>query len=215
MKVTTTFLLAGAALAVVGVAACGASNPVAAPSRSSVGASGSTGSGGSLPTPSGSAATESNPPGDIPDTQAYVDFAPPGGPVTLKVPEGWAKSSTASSTTFTDKLNRIEVRLSTTGSAPTPSSLTTADVPTLQKAVPSFSQPKVTSDNRTAGPVLVLTYQGDSSIDPVTGKVVRDAFEQYTFYRNGSRVDLTLSGPVNADNVDPWRMVSDSLRWTR
>jgi len=46
-------------------------------------------------------------------------------------------------------------------------------------------------------------------------QMVRDAFEQYTFYRNGSRVDLTLSGPVNADNVDPWRTVADSLRWTR
>jgi len=47
----------------------------------------------------------------------------------------------------------------------------------------------------------------------VTGKVVRDAFERYTFYRAGKRVDLTLSGPTNADNVDPWRIVSDSLRW--
>ncbi|MDT7564604.1 MAG: hypothetical protein QOG76_3228, partial [Pseudonocardiales bacterium] len=25
---------------------------------------------------------------------------------------------------------------------------------------------------------------------------------------------LTLSGPKGADNVDPWRKVTDSLRWT-
>jgi hypothetical protein len=24
---------------------------------------------------------------------------------------------------------------------------------------------------------------------------------------------LTLSGPKGADNVDPWRIVSDSLKW--
>lgn len=66
---------------------------------------------------------------------------------------------------------------------------------------------------RKAGPVVLLTYQGDSAKDPVTGKVVRDAFERYAFYRQGHEVDLTLSGPVNADNVDPWRIVSDSFAW--
>ncbi|WP_256796422.1 hypothetical protein [Terrabacter sp. Ter38] len=68
--------------------------------------------------------------------------------------------------------------------------------------------------SRTAGPVVLLTYQGDSAVDPVTGKVVRDAFERYSYFRAGTRVDLTLSGPVSADNVDPWRTVSNSLRWT-
>ncbi|MEU6519984.1 hypothetical protein [Streptomyces sp. NPDC046978] len=66
---------------------------------------------------------------------------------------------------------------------------------------------------RRSGRVVLLTYQGDSAKDPVTGKVMRDAFEQYVFYRSGHEVDLTLSGPVNADNVDPWRIVSDSFAW--
>jgi hypothetical protein len=26
---------------------------------------------------------------------------------------------------------------------------------------------------------------------------------------------LTLSGPKGADNVDPWKIVTDSLRYTR
>jgi len=43
--------------------------------------------------------------------------------------------------------------------------------------------------------------------------VVRDAFERYTFVHGKVRVDLTLSGPTNADNVDPWRTISDSVRW--
>jgi len=66
---------------------------------------------------------------------------------------------------------------------------------------------------RRGGHAVLLTYQGDSPPDQVTGKVVRDAFERFTFYRAGRRVDLTLSGPTTADNVDPWRIVSDSLRW--
>ena len=61
--------------------------------------------------------------------------------------------------------------------------------------------------------LVVVRYQGDSPQDPVTGKVVRDAFERYVYYHSGQRLDLTLSGPTNADNVDPWWIVSDSVRW--
>jgi hypothetical protein len=33
------------------------------------------------------------------------------------------------------------------------------------------------------------------------------------FTRGGRTAVLTLSGPRGADNVDPWRIVTDSLRW--
>ncbi|GAA1107616.1 hypothetical protein GCM10009630_00570 [Kribbella jejuensis] len=72
---------------------------------------------------------------------------------------------------------------------------------------------KVSEITRPAGQVVLVTYQGDSAQDPVTGKVIRDAFERYLFYRAGKQVELTLAGPVNADNVDPWKTVSDSFRW--
>lgn len=179
---------------------------------------------GSVATPSGSGstgqltgtspATESNPPGDIPDTQAFVPVTPAGAPVTLLVPEGWARTESAAGTVFDDKLNRIQVAATSTAAAPTVASVTGTDLPALRGSVPNFTPGQVTTDSRTAGPVIVTTYQGDSPVDPVTGKVVRDAFERYTYFKNGTRVDVTLSGPVNADNVDPWRKVTDSLRWT-
>ena len=53
----------------------------------------------------------------------------------------------------------------------------------------------------------------DAPADPVTGKVVHDAVERYEFWRAGTEAILTLSGPVGADNVDPWRIVTDSFRW--
>jgi hypothetical protein len=163
--------------------------------------------------PPTAAATESNPPGDIPDTQVYVRFSPPGGAVSVKVPEGWARSTAGPATVFSDKLNRIAIIASTAGSVPTVASVTSTEVPKLQPTVPKFTPGKVVSDRRSAGPVILLTYQGDSAQDPVTGKVVRDAFERYIYYRNGRRLDLTLSGPTNADNVDPWKIVSDSVQW--
>jgi hypothetical protein len=158
------------------------------------------------------AATESNPPGDIPDNQAFVAFSVPGGRVSVKVPEGWARSTSATGTVFSDKLNRIEVAVSKSP-PPTAASVTRDDVVKLQKSVPRFTLDKVSTTKRNAGPVVLVTFQGDSAQNPVTGKVVRDAFERYIYYGNGQRLDLTVSGPTNADNVDPWRIVSDSVAW--
>jgi hypothetical protein len=174
------------------------------------GAPNSTSSGPADPTP---AVTESNPPGDIPDNQVYVPFTARGGRVSLKVPEGWARSSAGTATHFTDKLNRIEIDPSSAGSAPTIVSVTSSDVPKLKSSVPHFNLGKVTTEQRSGSVVVLVRYQGDSPQDPVTGKVVRDAFERDVYYHNGQRLNLTLSGPTNADNVDPWRIVSDSVRW--
>jgi hypothetical protein len=156
-------------------------------------------------------ATESNPPGDIPDNQAFVTFR--GTTFTVKVPEGWARSVSGTTTAFTDKLNRIEVMPSTAAAAPTAQSATTTVVPALRSTVPRFAMGKVSEITRPAGKVVLVTYQGDSAQDPVTGKVIRDAFERYLFYQGGKQLVLTLVGPVNADNVDPWKIVSDSVRW--
>ncbi|WP_427925042.1 hypothetical protein [Streptomyces sp. cg40] len=170
------------------------------------------GAGNAGPTP---APTESNPPGDIPDNQVYVAYRPAGGftGFTVKVPEGWARTGQGAATVFTDKLNTVRVSTATVAAAPTVDSVTNTVIPQLKSQVPKFATPKVTEATRHAGRVVRLTYQGDSAKDPVTGKVVRDAFERYAFYRQGHEVDLTLSGPVNADNVDPWRIVSDSFAW--
>ncbi|MFD6999221.1 hypothetical protein ACFWA5_23840 [Streptomyces mirabilis] len=198
----------GLVLAAAVTAGCsGSSSGPPAASHASSG-SGTSARAGAAPAP-----TESNPPGDIPDNQAYVAFRPSGGAFTVKVPEGWARTGQGGTTVFTDKLNRVEIATATASSAPTVTSVGSKVVPRLRGQVPKFDGPKVSQVNRHAGSAVLLKYQGDSAADPVTGKVVRDAFERYAFYRQGHEVDLTLSGPVNADNVDPWRIVTDSFSW--
>lgn len=66
---------------------------------------------------------------------------------------------------------------------------------------------------RAAGPAVLITYQAISAPDAVTGKSVTEAVERYEFWRGGQEVVLTLSAPQGADNVDPWRMITDSFRW--
>ncbi|MEV5868374.1 hypothetical protein [Streptomyces tendae] len=173
------------------------------------------GSGSTAPAQATPAPTESNPPGDIPDNQVFVAYRPTGGftGFTVKVPEGWARTDKGGTTVFTDKLNSVTIATANASTAPTVTSVKDTVVPQLRGKVSKFASPKVSQVPRKAGSVVLLTYRGDSAKDSVTGKVVRDAFERYTFYRQGHEVDLTLSGPVNADNVDPWRIVSDSFAW--
>src|SRR5882757_7336303 len=53
---------------------------------------------------------EVSPAGDIPDNQAYVAYSPPAGGFSVKVPEGWARTTAGGVTSFTDKLNRIQMQ---------------------------------------------------------------------------------------------------------
>lgn len=203
----------GLALVAAVSAGCSGSGSHAGSASTSRAAGSTAGSGQNNPAP---APTESNPPGDIPDNQAYVPYRPAGGTFTgftVKVPEGWARTVQKDTTVFTDKLNTVRITAATASAAPTVGSVTNTVVPQLRSQVPKFASPKVSEVNRHAGRIVLLTYQGDSAKDPVTGKVVRDAFERYAYYRSGHEVDVTLSGPVNADNVDPWRIISDSFAW--
>ena len=53
----------------------------------------------------------------------------------------------------------------------------------------------------------------DSAPDPVTARVRRDDVQRYEFWRAGVEAVVVLSGPVGADNADPWRTITDSFRW--
>lgn len=166
---------------------------------------------GAAPTTAGA---EVNPSGDIPDNQAFVAFTPPGGGYTLEVPEGWARTEAGGAVSFTDKLNTVRVESRPTPSPPTVESATRDEVPAVRAASRGFVAGQVTTVARAGGTAVLVTYRAESPPDPVTGKTVPDAVERYEFWRAGTEVVVTLSAPVGADNVDPWRRVTDSFRWT-
>jgi hypothetical protein len=191
------FLFVAAAAVMISIAGCG-------------GGSGS----GKSPT-SATPKAEVNPAGDIPDSQVYVAFTPPSGGYSVKVPEGWARSSSGKSFIFTDKLNSVRVEPAAGSTAPTVAAARTTDVASLRTSVPGFHLISVTSVSRPAGKAVLIKYTTIGKADAVTGKRSVDAVEQYTFLHAGKRLVLTLSGAKGADNVDPWRIVSSSLRWTK
>ena len=87
------------------------------------------------------------------------------------------------------------------------------ELPAIASSTPNYRAGTVTAVQRNAGQVMLITYQGSSPPNSVTGKTQTDAFERYEYWHAGQEMILTLSGPVGADNVDPWRTVTDSLRW--
>jgi hypothetical protein len=192
----------------VSLTACGGTTGSAAPPRASSASSGT--SANHAPNPN---APEIVAPGDIPDNQVYVPFSPAGAAFTVSVPQGWARSTDGAATVFSDKYNSVRIE-----AQPAPASLDvtyakTQEVPVLQRSVPDFALSGVTTVQRSAGTAVLLTYSASSAPNPVTGKSAVLAVERYEFAGHGQEVRLTLSGAKGADNVDPWKKVSDSFRW--
>ena len=114
---------------------------------------------------------------------------------------------------FTDKLNGVAVDWQVSGSAPTLADAKATEAPALAQTVPAFKLVGVEETTLPAGHAIVIKYQMNSVANPVTGKQYRLDVLRFEVYRSGTRVSLTLSSPVGADNVDPWNTVSRSLKW--
>jgi hypothetical protein len=167
-------------------------------------------------TPSGAVdpnAPEVVEPGDIPDNQVFVPYASADGIYTVKVPEGWARTEAGGVVTFTDNYNSITLQSSSAATAPTVDTVSATGLSDVASD-PTFTLIDVTEVTRTAGTGVLATYEIGSAPNPVTGKKALLAVERYVFFNNGTVVTMNLSGAKGADNVDPWRIVSDSLTWT-
>jgi hypothetical protein len=206
-------LVATVGLATVGlvVAGCGGGAPKpgsAPPASIRAGASAGVTPTGEAPVPA-----ESNPPGDIPDNQAYVVYHSTAGGFQVKAPEGWARADISNGVTFTDRLNSIQVTWQPATTPPSVERANSQDVPRLQQSQPAFQLTKVSTATLPAGPAVLIQAQENSPPNSVTGKQYRLEVLRYLLAHNGLEAVLLLSSPVGADNVDPWKLVSESFRW--
>jgi hypothetical protein len=131
------------------------------------------------------------------------------------VPEGWARTDAGDTVSFTDKLNTVTVRELAGRPQPTPESVRTGEVADIVAHGRNVTPDAVDQVSLPAGPAIRATYSVDAAADPVTGRSVRDDAELFVFWKDGTEVLLTLSGPHGADNVDPWKTISTSFRWNR
>jgi hypothetical protein len=157
---------------------------------------------------------ESNPPGDIPDNTVFVAYRSPAGRFLVKVPEGWSRRSVSDGVQFSSHLNAIAAKWGAEPSAPTVASTEAVVVPALRSSTLAFQLESVKAVRLPGGPAIETVYQVNSKPNAVTGRQYRMVVERFEFFRRGKAVVLSLSSAVGSDNVDPWRTVSESYRWT-
>jgi hypothetical protein len=209
--------LAAAGL-ITALAACGGSgSPGSGPAGGSAGGSpaakASTAAAAAPGASQAPVSAESNPPGDIPDTTVYVTYRSAAGHLQLKVPEGWSRKTTQASSTFTSNLNSITVAWQHAPAAATVSSARASTVPALRKSALAFRLQSVRPVSLTGGRAVEIIYQVNSPPNSVTGRQYRLVIERFELYHSGRAAVLSLSSAVGSDNVDPWRIVSESFRW--
>ena len=222
MRISARFLTAAALAAAILLSACGGGTrstrseggSMASTSSAETRTPAASTSSSEAPIPSESPVpTEDSPPGDIPDNVAFVPYTSRRGGFTISTPEGWSRTTTPSSVTFTDKLNTVVVSWMDVASPPTVSSVKMREVAELQTSERAFTLGSVTAATVPAGRAVLTTYRANSEPNSVTGKQYRLDVQRYSLYHNGTELVIGLRSPVGADNVDPWRIVTQSFTW--
>ncbi|WP_218584126.1 hypothetical protein [Pseudomonas akapageensis] len=155
---------------------------------------------------------EKNPPGDIPDSQVFIDYTSPLG-VVLKVPEGWARTERNDGVRFADKYNTVDLSVTSLAAAPSEASVKAVELPALVEAGQNVESGKVDRVTLKGGVAIHIRYKADSDANPVTHRQLRLEHERFLFYQEGRQAALDLSAPVGADNADQWRLMANSFRW--
>ncbi|UCI10579.1 hypothetical protein [Mesorhizobium sp. B1-1-8] len=155
---------------------------------------------------------EKNPPGDIPDTQVFIDYASPEG-FTMKVPEGWARTDRADGASFVDKLDGVVLSVAKADALPSLDSAKADYVPKLEASQRAVRVTGVKQIKLPAGPAIRIVYTSNSEPNAVTNKQVRLENERYLYFKDGKLVTLELYAPKGADNVDQWQLMSNSFQW--
>src|SRR5262245_27344859 len=155
---------------------------------------------------------EKNPPGDIPDSQVFIDYSSPQG-FHLKVPEGWARSDRADGASFVDKLDGVVVLVSKADTAPTVESVKATYVQEFEKVERAVKIASVKPVKLPAGTAIRIVYTSNSEPNQVTNKQVRLENERYLYFKNGKLATLEVYEPRRADNADQWQLMSRSFRW--
>jgi hypothetical protein len=70
---------------------------------------------------------------------------------------------------------------------------------------------QVRSSTQPAAAPTTFTKQGPK--DPVTGKRLALTVDRYEYAKNGKVAVLDLATPVGVDNVDAYKMISESFNW--
>ena len=156
-------------------------------------------------------AAEKNPPGDIPDSQVFIDYTSPAG-FSIKVPEGWSRTERAGGALFADKYDLLDISAASAAQALTVAGVETTEAKALQSTGRAVKIAAVKSVQLVGGAAVVIQYSANSEPNAVTNKQIRLERARYFIFKNGKLVTLDMAAPLGADNVDQWALRSKSVR---
>jgi hypothetical protein len=219
MNLRKTIVIVGVAAALaaaLAAAGCGSSSTSAtsatpAPATSSAAttaASPSSQAAGALTGEAAAAAT-----GDVPDNQVFLKVNDRAAGFSMKYPEGWAQKASGNMLTISDKNNIVRVAV-TGGPAPTVASLT-QDMLKLRQSTPSLKAGAAATMTVSGHPAIKVTYTTVGAANAVTGKTVTRQVDRYYFWQGGKVAVVDLGTPQGVDNVDAYRLMSESFAWTK
>jgi hypothetical protein len=149
--------------------------------------------------------------GDIPDNQQFLTYKNRSGGYSISYPQGWARSGDGNQVTFQDKGNTATIKIAP-GTQPTPASIS-ADLKQEAAADPCLSAGKPQATSAGANQVVKVTYTTEGQKSPVTGQRPKITVDRYVYFKGGKVATVDLATPVGVDNVDAYRMISESFRW--
>jgi hypothetical protein len=150
--------------------------------------------------------------GDIPDNQQFLSYKNRSGGYSISYPQGWARSGSGSQVIFQDKSNTVTINVAP-GPRPTSGSVS-AELKQEAAADPCLTSGKPQSTSAGPNQVVKVTYTTEGQKSPVTGQRPKITVDRYVYFKGGKVATVDLATPVGVDNVDAYRMISESFRWS-
>ncbi|GAC1305278.1 MAG: lipoprotein [Vulcanimicrobiaceae bacterium] len=147
-------------------------------------------------------AGQTSPPGDIPDTQAFVPYRSRDG-YTVLAPEGWSRTVSGSTVTFATNYNGERVALQAISDP----------AAAVRRAFPGVANVRVSHVRQGQATVTLVRFTSRSAADAVTGRSIALDNASYVFVRGSRAAMLSLWAPRGADNVDQWQKIVHSFAW--
>jgi hypothetical protein len=208
-------------IAILVIAACGATStgrsvPASSATQPTVGTS-PTGSPNASPEPASPAASEPDSStgttsGDVPDNAVFLTYADAGHGFSVQYVEGWQVVPSGDGVSIHDKDSRETIAI-VPAQADVAAWVNSTDLPAL-RAETGFNLIKQDTVKVRSATLVHLSYHLPAPPNPVTGKQVPSTIDRYYVPGATGLAVVSLSTPDGVDNVDAFRQMIESFKWS-
>jgi hypothetical protein len=150
--------------------------------------------------------------GDVPDNAVFLTYRQASLGCSIQYVEGWQVTTRPDGVVINDK-DSSEIVQVVDLPGDVAGFIASTDLPAL-RAQTGFKLIKQDTVKVGAASLHHLTYHALSPADPVTGKQIPSTVDRYYVPGPAHLAIISLSTPDGVDNVDAFRQMIESFRWT-